>query len=65
MCLQLGIIKPLIQPRNKEKVIKEALKKKPDYLVEYENRFKKRLKENFKGSTEERSVISKEKKDVF
>ncbi|HDU4099332.1 TPA: relaxase/mobilization nuclease domain-containing protein [Klebsiella aerogenes] len=62
---RLGIIKPLIQPRNKEKLIKESLKKKTDYLVEYENRFKKRLKENFKESTEERNVISKEKKMYF
>ncbi|WP_455820280.1 hypothetical protein [Pseudomonas cerasi] len=46
-------------------MIKEALNKKPDYLVEYENRFKKRLKENFRESTKERSVISKEKKMYF
>ena len=37
---RLGIKKPVIQPENKEKIVKEEIKKKPKYLTEYENRFK-------------------------
>ncbi|EIO9288301.1 relaxase, partial [Escherichia coli] len=40
--------KPVIQPRNKEKIINDEIKKKPDYIVEYENRFKSKLKEAIK-----------------
>ncbi|EEU8466924.1 TPA_asm: relaxase/mobilization nuclease domain-containing protein [Salmonella enterica subsp. enterica serovar Litchfield] len=45
---KLGIKKPIIQPKYKEKVIKEEIKKKPVYISEYENRFKLKLKENIK-----------------
>ncbi|WP_434637210.1 relaxase/mobilization nuclease domain-containing protein [Klebsiella sp. I138] len=48
---RLGIKKPVIQPRNKEKVIKEEIKKKPAYMAEYENRFKSKLKSNLKKET--------------
>ncbi|WP_275346723.1 relaxase/mobilization nuclease domain-containing protein, partial [Klebsiella pneumoniae] len=37
---RLGIKKPVIQPENKEKIVKEEIKKKPFYMVEHENRFK-------------------------
>ncbi|EFH3930984.1 relaxase [Escherichia coli] len=46
---RLGIKKPVIQPRNKEKVIiKEEIKKKPSGLSMNENRFKSKLKEAIK-----------------
>ncbi|HBR2751639.1 TPA: relaxase/mobilization nuclease domain-containing protein [Klebsiella pneumoniae] len=42
---RLGIKKPVIQPKNKEKVIlKEEIKKKPSGLSMNENRFKSKLK---------------------
>lgn len=45
---KLGIKKPVMHPRNKEKIGKEEIKKKPYYIVEHENRFKSRLSEYFK-----------------
>ncbi|MFJ1169316.1 relaxase/mobilization nuclease domain-containing protein [Klebsiella pneumoniae] len=46
---RLGIKKPVIQPKNKEKVIiKEEIKKKPSGLSMNENRFKSKLKEAIK-----------------
>lgn len=45
---RLGIKKPVVQPKNKEKIVKEEIKKKPKYLTEYENRFKSKLKEKIK-----------------
>ncbi|EAY4784047.1 relaxase [Salmonella enterica] len=48
---RLGIKKPVIQPRNKEKVIEKEIKKKPFYMVEHENRFKYKLKSNLKKET--------------
>ena len=42
---RLDIKKPVIHPKNKEKIVKEEMKKKPKYLTEYENRFKSKLKE--------------------
>ncbi|MEI9610382.1 relaxase/mobilization nuclease domain-containing protein [Raoultella ornithinolytica] len=46
---RLGIKKPVIQPKNKEKVIiKEEIKKKPSGLSMDENRFKSKLKEAIK-----------------
>lgn len=45
---RLGIKKPVIQPKNKEKIVKEEIKNKPKYLTEYENRFKSKLKEKIK-----------------
>lgn len=45
---KLGIKKPIIQPKNKEKVIEGEIKKKPSYMVDYENRFKSKLKEAIK-----------------
>lgn len=41
---KLGIKKPVIQPKNKERVIKEEIKKKPLGLSIDENRFKSKLR---------------------
>ena len=45
---RLGIKKPIIQPKNKEKIVKEEIKKKPLGLSMNENRFKSKLKEALK-----------------
>ena len=45
---KLGIKKPVIQPKNKEKIVKEEIKKKPLGLSMDENRFKSKLKEDIK-----------------
>lgn len=45
---RLGIKKPVIQPENKEKIVKEEIKKKPLGLSMDENRFKSKLKEALK-----------------
>lgn len=45
---RLGIKKPVIQPKNKEKIVKEEIKKKPLGLSMNENRFKSKLKEAIK-----------------
>lgn len=45
---KLGIKKPVIQPKNKEKIVKEEIKKKPLGLSMDENRFKSKLKEAIK-----------------
>lgn len=45
---RLGIEKPIIQPKNKEKIVKEEIKKKPSGLSMDENRFKSKLKEALK-----------------
>jgi hypothetical protein len=45
---RLGIKKPIIQPKNKEKIVKEEVKKKPLGWSMNENRFKSKLKEALK-----------------
>ncbi|HIE8854509.1 TPA: relaxase/mobilization nuclease domain-containing protein [Klebsiella pneumoniae] len=45
---RLGMKKPIIQPKNKEKIVKEEIKKKPLGLSMDENRFKSKLKEALK-----------------
>ena len=45
---RLGIKKPVIQPKNKEKIVKEEIKKKPLGWSMNENRFKSKLKEALK-----------------
>ena len=45
---RFGIKKPIIQPKNKEKIVKEEIKKKPLGLSMDENRFKSKLKEALK-----------------
>ncbi len=46
---RLGIIKPVINSKNKEQTMKEEIKKKPSYMVEYENIFKYKIKHDSKG----------------
>lgn len=46
---KLGIKKPVIQPKNKEKIVKEEIKKKPSHLAENENRFKSKFKARVKS----------------
>ncbi|HEC8772105.1 TPA: relaxase/mobilization nuclease domain-containing protein, partial [Salmonella enterica subsp. enterica serovar Litchfield] len=48
MRYRLGIKKSVIQSKNKEKTMKEEIKKKTSYSFYYENRFKSKLKENLK-----------------
>ena len=48
MRYRLGIKKSVIQSKNKEKTMKEEIKKKTSYSFCYENRFKSKLKENLK-----------------
>ncbi|EKS6328374.1 relaxase/mobilization nuclease domain-containing protein, partial [Enterobacter hormaechei] len=45
---RFNIKKPLIQAKNKEKPIEEDINKKPSSMVDYENRFKHKLKESLK-----------------
>lgn len=49
MRYRLGIIKPVIKSKNKEKTMKEEIKKKPSYMVDYENIFKYKIKHDSKG----------------
>ncbi|EFP3401836.1 relaxase/mobilization nuclease domain-containing protein [Salmonella enterica] len=56
---KLGITKPVIHPRNKEKIVKEEIKKKPYYIVEHENRFKSRLSEYFKINIHKQKYIGR------
>ncbi|BEO62816.1 hypothetical protein SMQE30_32390 [Serratia marcescens] len=46
---RLGIKKPVIQPKNKEKIVKEEIKKNPSHLAENENRFKSKFKARVKS----------------
>ncbi|WJY14178.1 hypothetical protein PCO82_16860 [Pectobacteriaceae bacterium CE90] len=68
---RLGIKKPIIQPNNKEEVIKEEIKKKPSYVVQYGNRFKNKLKyriqqyEENKKSKAKKSNVEKFKNNLF
>ncbi|HBR5113351.1 relaxase/mobilization nuclease domain-containing protein [Klebsiella pneumoniae] len=48
MRYRLGIKKSVIQSKDKEKTMKEEIKKKTSYSFYYENRFKSKLKENLK-----------------
>ncbi|HDD8661100.1 TPA: relaxase/mobilization nuclease domain-containing protein [Escherichia coli] len=45
---RLGISKPIIAPKNKEKIIHDDIKKKPANLAGNESRFKSNLKERMK-----------------
>lgn len=45
---RLGIKRSVIQLKNKEKIVKEEIKKKPSYLAENENRYKSKLKARVK-----------------
>jgi len=60
---RLGIKKPVIQPKNKEKVIKEEIKKKPLGLSMDENRFKSKLKEALKKETPKNETTPLQQED--
>ncbi|CAH5542143.1 hypothetical protein AI2887V1_4833 (plasmid) [Serratia marcescens] len=60
---KLGIKKPIIQPKNKEKVIKEEIKKKPLGLSMNENRFKSKLKEAIKKEKPKNETIPQQEDD--
>lgn len=53
---RLGIKKSIIQPKNNEKVIKKEIKKKPAYIVDYENRFKSKLNKKIKNNLAEKQT---------
>jgi len=57
---RLGINKTVIQPKNKEKLVKEEIKKKPSYMFGYENRFKSKLKENFKKEQTQKQTTTQQ-----
>lgn len=60
---RLGIKKPVIQPKNKEKVIKEEIKKNPLGLSMDENRFKSKLKEALKKETPKNETTPLQQED--
>ncbi|MGJ7344212.1 relaxase/mobilization nuclease domain-containing protein [Morganella morganii] len=45
---RLGMSKPIIAPKNKDKIIQEEIKKNPPHLTEYGNRFKSKFKKILK-----------------
>ncbi|ENS3122897.1 relaxase/mobilization nuclease domain-containing protein, partial [Salmonella enterica subsp. enterica serovar Havana] len=49
----VGIKKAIVQPKNNEKVLKGEIKKKPAYIVGYENRFKSKLNKKIKNDLAE------------
>lgn len=55
---RLGIKKPVVQPMNKEKIVKEEIKKKPFYMVYTESRFKSKLKENIKKECPTKQILT-------
>lgn len=57
---RLGINKTVIQPKKKEKLVKEEIKKKPSYMIGYENRFKSKLKENFKKAQTQKQTTTQQ-----
>lgn len=52
----VGIKKAIVQPNNNEKVLKEEIKKKPAYIVGYENRFKSKLNKKIKNDLAEKQA---------
>ncbi|HDS6402209.1 TPA: relaxase/mobilization nuclease domain-containing protein [Morganella morganii subsp. morganii] len=52
----VGIKKAIVQPKNNEKVLKEEIKKKPAYIVGYENRFKSKLNKKIKNDLAEKQA---------
>ncbi|MEI6003856.1 relaxase/mobilization nuclease domain-containing protein [Klebsiella quasipneumoniae] len=55
---KLNIKKPIIQLKNKEKIVKEEIKKKPLGLSMDENRFKSKLKENIKKECPTKQIMT-------
>ncbi|EME3609923.1 relaxase/mobilization nuclease domain-containing protein [Yersinia enterocolitica] len=60
---RLGIKKPIIQPKNKEKIVKEEIKKKPLGFSMNENRFKSKLKEALKKEKPKNETTSRHEDD--
>ncbi|EKN3778861.1 TPA: relaxase/mobilization nuclease domain-containing protein [Yersinia enterocolitica] len=60
---RLGIKKTVIQSKNNEKIFKEEIKKKPAYIVDYENRFKSKLKENIKKEQTKKQTTPLQQED--
>lgn len=60
---RLGIKKPIIQPKNKEKIVKEEIKKKPLGLNMDENRFKSKLKEALKKEKPKNETTQQQEDD--
>ncbi|EBH9598199.1 relaxase, partial [Salmonella enterica subsp. enterica serovar Havana] len=52
----VGIKKAIVQPKNNEKVLKGEIKKKPAYIVGYENRFKSKLNKKIKNDLAEKQA---------
>ncbi|HAO0315346.1 TPA: relaxase/mobilization nuclease domain-containing protein, partial [Escherichia coli] len=60
---KLNIKKPVIQPKNKEKIVIEEIKKKPVGLSMDENRFKSKLKENLKKEQTKKETTPQQEDD--
>lgn len=58
---RLGIKKTLIQPMNKEKLVKEEIKKKQAYIVGNQIRFKSKLKENRKKENSKKQATPQQR----
>ncbi len=54
---RLNIKKTIAQVKNKEKLIKEDINKKPAYIVNYENRFKSKLNKKIKNNLVEKQAL--------
>ena len=52
----LGIKKAIVQPKYNEKVLKEEIKKRPVYIVGYDNRFKSKLNKKIKNDLSEKQA---------
>ncbi|MGX5143010.1 relaxase/mobilization nuclease domain-containing protein [Enterobacter hormaechei] len=52
----LGIKKTIVQPKNNVKVLKEEIKKRPVYIVGYDNRFKSKLNKKIKNDLSEKQA---------
>ncbi|MFJ3268593.1 relaxase/mobilization nuclease domain-containing protein [Serratia liquefaciens] len=61
---RLGIKKPVIQPRNKEKVVEEEIIKKSSCNVEHENIFKSKFREKIRKHLSKEQKIVQQKKEL-
>ncbi|KKO55966.1 relaxase/mobilization nuclease domain protein [Serratia ureilytica] len=61
---RLGIKKPVIQPRNKEKVVEEEISKKSSCNVEHENIFKSKFREKIRKHLSKEQKIVQQKKEL-
>ncbi|MBU8944246.1 hypothetical protein [Klebsiella quasipneumoniae] len=55
---RLGIKKTVIQPKNKEKPVKDEKKEKESYMIGYESKFKSNLKQYSKKETQKNTLQS-------